>query len=491
MTKKDLKPESVFRFFEKINTIPRPSKHEEKMIEYLKDFGESRKLQTIVDETGNVIIRKKASTGMEKRPTVILQSHLDMVCDKVAECPIDFLNDPIETYIDGDWMRAKGTTLGADDGIGCAMELALLDDNTLQHGPIECLFTCDEETGLTGAHNLKADLLHGSILLNLDSEDEGLFYVSCAGGRTTTATFRYKTEEAPANMFFIEASVKGLTGGHSGDDINKKRANAIKLLSRFLYQEQQKMHIRLAQFNAGKLHNAITREGNIVFAVPFAEKENVRVDWNIFCHDVEEEFHVTEKNISWHMGSTDPEPVIPEEQSKRIIRALQAVHNGVFSVCQDEELEEMTETSSNTAVVTTSTNGDAPCNGTFTVICSQRSNVMSNLTNMVNTIRSVFELAGADEIVHSDGYPAWKLNPNSKLRSIAVECYKKLFATTPKIKGIHAGLECGLFAERYPHLDMLSIGPTMRGVHSPDERLYIPSVEKVWNLILEILKTIE
>lgn len=490
MTKKDLKPESVFRFFEKINAIPRPSKHEERMIAYLKDFGESRGLQTIIDEAGNVIIRKEASKGMEQRPTVILQSHIDMVCDKVAGHEIDFLNDPIETYIDGEWMRAKGTTLGADDGIGCAMELALLDDDTLEHGPIECLFTRDEETGLTGAHGLRGDMLHGSILLNLDSEDEGLFYVSCAGGKTTTATFQYTMEEAPAGMFFIEASVKGLTGGHSGDDINKKRANAIKLLARFLYLEQQKMPLRLARFNAGKLHNAITREGDIVFAVPFAEKETVRADWNIFCHDVEDEFHVTEKSINWHLGSTDAERVMPEDCSKRIINALQAVHNGVFSVCQDEEMGGMTETSSNTAVIKTALEDGDPRNGVCTIICSQRSNVMSNLTNMVNAIRAVFELAGADEIVHSDGYPAWMLNPNSKLRSVAVECYERLFGKSPKVIGIHAGLECGLFAERYPHLDMLSIGPTMRGVHSPDERLHIPSVGKVWELILEILKTI-
>lgn len=490
MTKKDLKPESVFLFFQEINNIPRPSKHEEKMIAFLKNFGESRGLETIVDDIGNVIIRKGATKGMENRPTIILQSHFDMVCDKVVGHKIDFLNDPIVTFIDGEWMRADGTTLGADDGIGCAMELALLDDDTICHGPIECLFTRDEETGLTGANGLKGDLLKGNMLLNLDSEDEGLFYVSCAGGKTTSATFNYKLEEAPKDMFFIEASIKGLTGGHSGDDINKKRANSIKLLSRFLYQEQQKMDIRLAQFNAGKLHNAIPREGSIVFAVPFAEKETVRVDWNIFCSDVEDEFHVTEKNINWHLGSTDAEPVMPSFCSKRIITAMQAVHNGVFSICQDEALGGMTETSSNTAVIKTTTSESDSLSGICSITCSQRSNVMSNLTNMVNTIQAVFELAGANSITHSDGYPAWKMNPESKLRTVAVECYERLYHTTPKVIGIHAGLECGLFAERYPHLDMLSMGPTMRGVHSPDERLFIPSVDKVWRLILEILKNI-
>lgn len=487
MTKKDLNPAAVFRFFKEINNIPRPSKHEEKMIAYLKEFGESRGLETIVDEIGNVIIRKGATNGYENRPTLIIQSHIDMVCDKVAGHEIDFLNDPIETYIDGEWMRANGTTLGADDGIGCAMELALLDDATIEHGPIECLFTRDEETGLTGANGLKGNLLQGSMLLNLDSEDEGLFYVSCAGGKTTTATFRYILEEAPKGLFFLQASVKGLTGGHSGDDINKKRANAIKLLTRFLYLEQQKMPIRLSQFNAGKLHNAITREGSITFAVPFEEKETVRVDWNVFCSEVEEEFHVTEKHINWKMGSTDSEKLIPEDCSKRIITALQAVHNGVFSVCQDETLDGMTETSSNTAVVKTSVS-DNDREGECMIICSQRSNVMSNLTNMVNTVRAVFELSGADNIKHSDGYPAWQMNPNSRLRAVAEDCYRDLFGSSPRVTGIHAGLECGLFAQKYPHLDMLSIGPTMRGVHSPDERLHIPSVEKVWSLILNILK---
>lgn len=484
MTKKDLKPESVFRFFDEINHVPRPSKHEEKMIAYLKSFGESRGLETIVDETGNVLIRKAATPGRESVPTIILQSHMDMVCDKVVDHEIDFLNDPIESYIDGEWLRAKGTTLGADDGIGCAMELAVLDDDTLQHGPIECLFTVDEETGLTGANHLKGDMLKGEMLLNLDSEDEGLFYVSCAGGKTTIATFKYTKEEAPKGIFFLKASLKGLTGGHSGDDINKKRANAIKILARYLYKEQKKMPLLLAEFNSGKLHNAIPRDGSIVFAVPFEEKETARADWNIFCAEVENEFCVAEKNFNWNMESAESMKVIPQEASCRIITVLQTVHNGVFSVVQDESLGNMTETSSNTASVKTEAD---KC----TIVCSQRSNVMSNLENMVNTIRSTFELAQADEISHSDGYPAWMMNPHSRLRQTAHDCYVELFNKEPIITGIHAGLECGLFSERYPKMDMLSIGPTMRGVHSPDERLYIPTVEMVWNLVVKILDKIQ
>ena len=483
MNKKDLKPESVFRFFEEINNIPRPSKHEEKMIAYLKNFGIERGLETIVDNTGNVLIRKPATPGREDAAKIVLQSHMDMVCDKLVDHEIDFLNDPIETYVDGEWMKAKGTTLGADDGIGCAMELAILDADDIEHGPIECLFTVDEETGLTGANNLDGNMLKGEMLLNLDSEDEGLFYVSCAGGKTTTATFIYNKVEAPKDYFYIRASVKGLTGGHSGDDINKKRANAVKILARFLYMEQQKYDVQLVEFNSGKLHNAIPRDGEIVFAVPFADKEQVRVDWNVYTSEVEEEFIVTEKTMQFHMGSADAADIIPTETSNHIIHALQAVHHGVFSVVQDLSLGNLTETSSNLAVVGTEENQ-------IVIHTSQRSSVMSNLTNMVNTITSVFELAGADSIVHNDGYPAWKMNPNSKLREVAKECYMRLFHTEPTIIGIHAGLECGLFSERYPHLDMLSMGPTMRGVHSPDEKLHIPSVEKVYDLVLEILKNV-
>ena len=306
MNKKDLKPASVFRYFDEINHIPRPSKHEEKMVEFLKGFGQSRGLETIVDKVGNVLIKKPATQGMEDKPQVTLQSHIDMVCDKLAGHEIDFLNDPIESYIisdeeaaalaeneaekDGGWLKARGTTLGADDGIGCAMELAILDADDIPHGPLECLFTVDEETGLTGANNLEAKMLSSKILINLDSEDEGVFFVSCAGGKTTTATFEYTKREAPDGYFFIKSTIKGLTGGHSGDDINKKRANAAKILARFLYMEQKKMPLLLAQFNSGKLHNAIPRDGSIVFAVPFKEKETVRVDWNVFCSGVEEEF---------------------------------------------------------------------------------------------------------------------------------------------------------------------------------------------------------
>lgn len=482
MNKNELKPSCVFEHFAKINEIPRPSKHEEKMIEYLKQFGESRNLETVVDETGNVIIRKPATKGYENRKTIILQSHMDMVCEKLVDVDIDFTQDPIQTYIDGEWLKAKGTTLGADDGIGCAMELALLDSNDIEHGPVECVFTRDEETGLTGAMGMKAGFMTGDMLINLDSEDEGQFFISCAGGMTTNAVFNFVREDAPAGYFFMKVSLKGLNGGHSGDDINKKLANGIKILSRFLYTEQEKHGLRLVSFDSGRMHNAIPRDGVAVFAVPADAKEDVRIDWNILVSDVEEEFHVTEKNMEFRMESTDSAPVLPEDTSRRLIMAMQAVDNGVFSMCQDEALSWMVETSSNVASVATTAND-------ITVVASQRSNVMSNLRNMGNTIKAAFQLGGA-EVTQGDGYPAWKMNPGSKLTAIVTDTYRKLFNKEPKVIGIHAGLECGLFAERYPNLDMVSFGPTLRGVHSPDERLLIPTVQMVWDHLLEILKNI-
>ncbi|MBQ1646094.1 MAG: aminoacyl-histidine dipeptidase, partial [Prevotella sp.] len=442
MNKNELKPARVFEQFAKINEIPRPSKHEEQMIEYLKSFGESRGLETLVDETGNVIIRKPATPGYENKDTIILQSHMDMVCEKLVDVDFDFHKDAIQTYIDGEWLCAKGTTLGADDGIGCAIELAILDSDDIEHGPLECVFTRDEETGLTGAEGMKSGFMKGDMLINLDSEDEGQIFVSCAGGRNTTATFHFEREAAPEGWFFVKASLKGLTGGHSGDDINKKRANALKVLARFLYQTQERYGLRLVSFNAGKLHNAIPRDGIIVFGVPFDKKEDVRVDWNVFTSLVEEEYHVTEKNMQFDMESADAAPVLPQDVSTKIVQALQAVDNGVFAMCQDEEISWLVETSNNVASVETKENE-------IKVVASQRSNVMSALDNQAATIKAVFQLAGA-EVVQGEGYPAWKMNPNSKMTALAVESYKKLFGKAPKVLGIHAGLECGLFSEKYP-----------------------------------------
>lgn len=482
MSNCELKPARVFEQFAEINKIPRPSKHEEKMIEYLKEFAEKRNLEHEVDETGNVIIRKPATKGHENAPMVSLQSHMDMVCDKLVDVDINFQTDAIQTYVDGEWLTAKGTTLGADDGIGCAIELAILDSDDIEHGPIECVFTRDEETSLTGAMGMKAGFMKGDMLINLDSEDEGQIFISCAGGKTTSAKFTFTREQAPEGYFFLQASIKGLKGGHSGDDINKKRANAIKILTRFLYKEQEKMDLHLASFNSGKLHNAIPRDGVIVFAVPASEKETVRVDWNVFTANVEEEYHVSDTTMEFNLESAEATAVIEKGVSHRFILAMQAVDNGVFAMCQDEALAYMVETSNNVASVATSDNE-------INIVTSQRSNVMSNLENETNTVKAAFELAGA-EVKMSDGYPAWKMNPDSKLTKVAVESYKKLFGKEPIVKGIHAGLECGLFSERYPNLDMVSFGPTLRDVHTPDERLYIPTVQMVWDHLLDILKNV-
>lgn len=478
----ELQPARVFEQFAVINSIPRPSKHEDAMIAYLLKFAADRGLEAQKDETGNVIIRKPASKGMENHPTTVLQSHMDMVCDKLVDVDFDFYKDPIQTYVDGEWLTAKGTTLGADDGIGMAMELALLDSGDLVHGPLECLFTVDEETGLTGAFGLKPGFVTGKYLINLDSEDEGQIFISCAGGINTRAEFTFQREAAPEGYFFMELSLKGLTGGHSGDDINKKRANGIKLMARFLYLESEKMDLRLAQWNSGRMHNAIPRDGKVVIAVPNAKKEEVMADWNVYTAQVAEEFFATDKRMQWNAESTEPQTVMPADVSRRLIRAIQAIDNGVFSYCQEEALSWMVETSSNIASVQSEEEK-------VTVVTSQRSNVMSNLTNQANTVKALFQLAGAT-IQQSDGYPAWKPKRNSKLVDLTVETYKRLFGKEPVVKGIHAGLECGLFSEKYPQLDMVSFGPTLRYVHTPEERLLIPTVQMVWDHLLEVLKNI-
>lgn len=482
MNEIELKPASVFECFAQVNCVPRPSKKEEKMIKFLLDFGKALGLESICDETGNVLIRKPATPGMENRKTLILQSHMDMVCEKNAHTDFDFQKDAIQTYIDGEWMHAKGTTLGADDGIGVAMEMALLQSTDIEHGPLECVFTRDEETGLTGAFGMKPGFMSGSMLINLDSEDEGEIFVSCAGGCRTLAQLPYTTEPLPLGFFTFSLHIKGLSGGHSGDDINKKRANANKLLARFLYMSQKKYDLRLADIQAGGLHNAIPREASCLCAIPAKDKEQIRIDWNLFAADVEEEYSTTEKSMEFLLESQEPTPeVMDKEASRRLITALQAVDNGVFAVCQDIDL---VETSSNLASIRM--NKDTM---TVDVNSSQRSSIMSARINMANTFAAAFELAGA-KVDIGEGYPGWKMNPQSEILHIAVEQYEKLFQKKPIVRGIHAGLECGLFSEKYPGMDMISMGPTLRGVHSPDERLLIPTVQMVWDHLLAIIHNI-
>lgn len=479
MNEIELKPASVFECFAQVNRVPRPSKKEEQMIEFLLNFGKQLGLESMRDETGNVIIRKPATPGMENRKTLVLQSHMDMVCEKNAHTQFDFQKDAIQTYVEGEWMHARGTTLGADDGIGVAMEMALLQSTDIEHGPLECVFTRDEETGLTGAFGMKPGFMSGSMLVNLDSEDEGEIFVSCAGGCRTFAQLPYTPKPLPEGYFTFSLHIKGLCGGHSGDDINKKRANANKLLARFLYLSMKKYDLRLADIQAGGLHNAIPREATCLCAIPSKDKEQIRIDWNLFAADVEEEYSATERTMEFLLESQDAaQEVMDKDASTRLITALQAVDNGVMAMCQDID---MVETSSNLASIRM--NRDTR---TIDINSSQRSSIMSARINMANTFAATFELAGA-KVDIGEGYPGWKMNPKSELLRIAVEQYERLFGRKPVVRGIHAGFECGLFSEKYPGMDMISMGPTLRGVHSPDEKLLIPTVQMVWDHLLAII----
>lgn len=476
----ELKPEAVFYCFSQINKIPRPTHKEERMGKFLVDYGHKLGLETLQDEVGNVLIRKPASKGMENLHPTVLQSHMDMVCEKVAGSDFNFLTDPIRTYIDGEWMKAEGTTLGADDGIGVAIEMAILADNTIEHGPLECLFTVSEEEGLTGAEGLKPGFFKADYLINLDSEDEGLIFVSCAGGANTKATFHASLEDAPQGSFFFRLEVGGLTGGHSGDDIEKKRANANKLLARAL-QALKPYGVRIADIQSGGLHNAIPRFGYAVICVPTQEKENAVATINVLASEIQEEYSQTEKSLSITLQSADPAPkVIDKQTSDNLITALVSVPNGVLAM--DQEIPNFVQTSSNLASV--HLNGQD-----IEIVLSQRSNILSARKNASDMVGGVFRLAGA-EVETGDGYPGWKLNPESPLLKITVDAYKRIFHKDPQIKAIHAGLECGLISEKYPNVDMVSFGPTLRGVHSPDERLLIPTVQMVWDHLLEVLKNI-
>ena len=481
MEKENLQSEVVFHFFEEVCQVPRPSKKEEKIRAYLENFAKQRNLEYKTDEIGNILIKKPATPGLENLKCVVLQSHMDMVCEKNNDTVHNFDTDPIETYVDGEWLKAKGTTLGADNGIGVATELAILDSHDIQHGPIECLFTVDEETGLTGAFALKEGFMSGDILINLDSEDEGELFIGCAGGAGTVAEFPCPKVAAPEDMFFFRVTVKGLTGGHSGDDINKNRANANKVLNRYLVKLMHRYDFHLVEIKGGNLHNAIPREAYAVCAVPMKDKEAVRVDLNVFLAEVETEYSVTEPNLTMDLESEAPvAEVIEKVAADRFLNSIHAVYNGVFAMSQD--IEGLVETSTNLASI-------KMVDDKIVVGTSQRSSILSSREAMSQTVRSAFELGGADVTV-GDGYPGWKPNPSSEILKVSVESYKELFGVDPKVKAIHAGLECGLFLEKYPSLDMVSFGPTLRGVHSPDERMLIPTVDKFWRHLLDVLKRI-
>ena len=482
MEQKNLKPAGVFCYFEEICQVPRPSKKEGKIIAYLQDFGKKHGLETRTDEAGNILMKKPATLGMENRKTVALQAHMDMVCEKNNDVQHDFLTDPIETVVEGDWMKAKGTTLGADNGIGIAAALAVLTDESLVHGPLECLFTVDEETGLTGAFALKDGFLHSDILLNLDSEDEGELFIGCAGGVDSVGEFSYRLVDVPDGYFCARVQVKGLQGGHSGGDIHLGRANANKLLARFLNQLCKRYDVYLCGIDGGNLRNAIAREACAVIAFPEADKHAIRADLNIFAAEVEREYTVSDPGVQFLLESEAPcRQAIEPEVARRVLMAIQALPHGVIAMSQD--IPGLVETSTNLASV------KMKPGHIIRIETSQRSSITSAKEDIAATVRTVFELAGA-VVSHSEGYPGWKPNTHSEILEIATESYQRLFHTEAKVKAIHAGLECGLFLDKYPTLDMISFGPTLQGVHSPDERMHIPSVERFWLHLVDILKNI-
>jgi dipeptidase D len=477
-----LQPVELWGYFEGICSVPRPSKKEEKIIAYLEQFAANHNLTFKKDETGNVLIVKAASPGFEGRKTVVLQSHLDMVCEKNSDRNHNFETDPIKPYIDEGWVRAEGTTLGADCGIGIAAQLAVLSSNSLEHGPIECLFTVDEETGLTGAFALQPDFLTGKILLNLDSEDEGELFIGCAGGIDTLAVFDVEYEPTPLTYFPIELTVSGLLGGHSGDDIDKGRSNAIKILVRFLWEAKRKFDIRISSILGGNLRNAIAREASVVLLLPWEDKESFVAAFNIYKTLIADEIADAEPHHKLGHGTADkPDNVLCLSDSERILNALYACPHGI--VAMSRRMPGMVETSTNLAAVRKLENN------MIEVTTSQRSDRESSKNMIAGMVESVFLLANA-KVVHTDGYPGWTPNPASEIVQITQNAYLKLFGQKPVVRSIHAGLECGLFLEKYAGMDMVSFGPTIRGAHSPDERLEIKTVSKFWDLLNEVLRNI-
>ena len=483
MTIKELQPSAIWGYFYDITQIPRPSKKEERILAYLLDFARQHNLEVKQDKAGNILIKKTATKGRENAPTVILQSHVDMVCEKNSDVTHDFDNDPIETIIDGDWIKANGTTLGADNGIGVAAQLALLAADDVAHGNIEALFTVDEETGLTGAYALEKDFLTGEILINLDTEEEGEIYIGCAGGKGTRAYFKYKEKEAPKKYFWFSVEVKGLRGGHSGSDIDRGLGNANKILTRFLHSLNRKKYaMMLSKIGGGNLHNAIAREAYAIVGVKERYKEEIRVKLNTFLAEIQEEYRLTEPNLDIHLESTQiPSKVINRKASEKLILALYACPHGVIGMSSD--IPGLVETSTNLASV------KMIDHSLIEVGTSQRSSVESQKNYVVDMVSSLFHLAGA-KVTHSEGYPGWKPNPESGALKLAERVYESLYQKKAKVKAIHAGLECGLFLEKYPTLDMISIGPDMTDVHSPDEKMKISSVGKFWDFLVKIVETV-
>ena len=476
----ELQPVEVWGYFNEILSIPRISKREEKILDYLVKFAKGHKLPYKKDRVGNLLISKVATKGMKERKGVILQSHVDMVGEKHAEVQHDFELDPIQAYIDDGWVRARGTTLGADDSIGIAASLAVLASDEIKHGPLECLFTIDEESGMTGALGLQPGFLQGSVLLNLDSEDEGEIFIGCAGGTDTVATFKYKRKRVNRNNIALRITVGGLQGGHSGDEIHKGFGNSIKILNRFLWNADQRFKIRLSLLEGGKARNAIPREAEAIITLSPRSLELIRVYFESFVNIVKKELEVVEPEFKMELDLTDlPELVMNRKHQRKLFNTLYSCPHGVITMSQ--EIEGLVETSTNLASIKNIAEDK------LQIVTSQRSSVESSKQDIADRMGALFKLMGAS-VKHSNGYPGWQPDVSSEVLKIAEKVYKALFHEAPDVKAIHAGLECGLFLQKYPELDMVSFGPTIKGAHTPDERIRIDTVEKFWNFLIAMLE---
>jgi dipeptidase D len=474
-----LTPSLVWKYFAEFSSIPRCSKHEAAASRFIVDTAKRLGLDAHQDRSGNVVVRKPASAGHERARSICLQGHLDMVCEKDPATAHDFSKDPIELVRRGNTVMANGTTLGADNGIAVATNLAVMEDRTIEHGPLELLFTVDEETGLTGAHNLEPGFVQSRTLLNLDSEEEGALYVGCAGGKDTVATWTAGREPAPAGATALDIRVSGLRGGHSGLEIDKGRGNALKILNRLLLALQDR-GARLAQINGGNKRNAIPRDAHAVVFVAdknVSEIEQLVARWNETLRaevaSVEPDLKVTATKTAAGDGK-----VMKADVQKQITGAIAALPHGVIKMSAD--IPGLVETSTNVAVITTA-------GATVELATSQRSSVASEIEEIVQTVSLILEMAGA-RVEHTDGYPGWKPNIDSPILKVAIDTYKKLYGKEPEVKAVHAGLECGIIGEKYPGIDMVSFGPTLEGVHSPDEKIYVDTVPKFWELLVGILK---
>lgn len=477
-----LKPELVWKYFAEVALIPRGSKNEAAIARYVMETAKRLGLNAKQDKFGNVVVKKPASPGREHVRSIALQGHLDMVCEKNADTVHDFTKDPIEIVRRGDVLMANGTTLGGDNGIAVATNLAIMEDKSLAHGPLEFVFTVDEETGLTGASNLGADFVESRTLMNLDSEEEGALYVGCSGGRDSVGTWRVDFEKAPAQTIAVQLKVAGLRGGHSGLEIDKGRANAIKIANRVIIGLSD-LGARLSRVEGGNKRNAIPRETVAVLFIPAKKLEDAQALVEKCNSIIKAEFATVDKDLSitlTELKDSRKGKVIRKSQQKKLCQTITALPHGVVRMSAD--IPGLVETSTNVAVINTTRNA-------IVLATSQRSSVASELAEMVETVAATLELGGA-KVESSDGYPGWKPNLDSPILNLAKDTYKSLYGKEPDVKAIHAGLECGIIGEKFPGMDMVSFGPTLEGVHSPDEKIYIDTVEKFWNFLLAILKNV-